>query len=67
MTVGRELSRETRVDGFTEVTVALGVDRQGVLTVPTYLVDGPGYQGMLDAYATKHAALVAFRDEGTPL
>jgi hypothetical protein len=67
VTTGRELGRRDMGDGFTDVTVALGADRQGHLIVPTDLVDGPGYQDMLDAHATKHSGLVAFRDEGTPL
>jgi hypothetical protein len=61
---GRELSRREDGTGFTHVTVALGTDRQGVLVIPTEMVDAPGYQDMLDAYTTKHASLVAFR-EGT--
>ena len=56
--IGRELSRAAGPDGYTRVTVALGVAAQGVLTVPSDLVDAPGYQDMLNAYATKHAQLV---------
>ena len=67
MTTGRELSRVHRTSGMTDVTVALGPDRQGILTVPTDQLDGPGYQAMLDAYVTKHQGLVDFRDKGTPL
>lgn len=64
---GRELSRKTRLDGFTEVTVSLPGPAQGVLVVPTELVDSPGYQAMLDAYVTRHAALVGLVHEGTPM
>jgi hypothetical protein len=65
--MGRELGRHDRGDGYTDVTVALGADHQGHLIVPTDLIDGPGYQDMLNARATKYSGLVALRDEGTPL
>jgi hypothetical protein len=64
--IGRELSRRIRDDGMAEVTVALGYDRQAVLVVPASTLDGPGYQGMLDAHVAKHADLVDIRDRGMP-
>lgn len=64
---GTELGRVAMPDGTTHVTVALGVDRQGVIVVPSDLVDAPGYQDMLDAYATKQAGLERLRNGGVPL
>jgi hypothetical protein len=61
-----ELSRTERDDGTTLVTVALGSDRQGNLVVPTHIVDGPGYQDMLNQYAEKQAVWVNLRDGGAP-
>lgn len=63
---GRELSRRSREDGMTEVTVALGADRQGIIIVPTSMVDGPGYQDMLDIHAAKHGRLISIRDGEVP-
>lgn len=63
----QELRRDNQGDGFTQVTVALGAARQGVLVVPTDMVDKPGYQEMLDAYVAKHESLVALNDGGVPL
>jgi hypothetical protein len=63
---GRELSRRILDNGMAEVSVALGVDRQGTLIVLASFLDTPAYQGMLDAYVAKHASLVDIRDRGMP-
>lgn len=64
--IGRELSRVDQGNGMTVITVGLADLSQGTLTVPTHLVDGPGYQDMLDAYASKHERLIGIRDRGVP-
>lgn len=59
---GRELSRAHTLDGFTDVVVAWSATNSGTLRVPTDMLDQPGYQDMLDAFAAHHNGLVAIRE-----
>lgn len=61
---GQELSRRMVGGGMAEVTVALGVDRQGIIVVPADMLDKPGYQDMLDLQATHHDGLKRVREGG---
>jgi hypothetical protein len=55
--MARELSRTGRDDGYTDVVIALGATQRMTITVPTSILDGPGYQDMLDAALAKQGQL----------
>lgn len=55
--MARELSRIARADGMTDVMIAVGATNRLVITVPTSILDSPGYQEMLDAALAKQVEL----------
>jgi hypothetical protein len=57
-----ELSRRHLDDGTTDVEVALGVDQQAHIIVPTSMLDTPGYEAMLNAHLAKWESRVRLRE-----